>query len=156
MYNKREYGGERRRDEIDREVKEVIDKIRGLKNFAEYNIEDFSKEDGDADRVAKALARSIKASQLRRFYGYAKEIEERLSKEESWDKVDAKFWMLQPQLAYAKGRNVINDDFYQLMTSCLNKVGKEPDEEARKKSYARFMKFFEAIVAYHRYYRKGD
>lgn len=147
----RESGRNEQRSD-NRAMREVTEKIRKMKSLKEYSVEEFSKEGGDADRVSQEL-QDLTTTQLRRFYSEAKDIERLLDQGKSWKDVEGRFWRLQPQLAYAVGREEkIPQDFFKLMVSCLGKVA-VGDEEERKNNYRVFMEFFEAVVAYHRYHR---
>jgi CRISPR-associated protein Csm2 len=137
--------GERKND-----VDDVVDKIKRISNFSkELNVENFAKENGYADKIAKEL-KDLNPTQLRRFFDAVKEIENKLKTGE-WDSISEKFYLLQPQLAYAKGRRVIPARFYELMKVCLNKID-IGDDEQKKKNYERFTRFLEAIVAYQKYH----
>jgi CRISPR-associated protein Csm2 len=61
--------------------------------------------------------------------------------------------MIRPNLAYAKGRKLIPDDFFQLVSACLEKVNpKGSTEDEIKKNYDRFVELMQALVAYIKYY----
>ena len=48
-----------------------------------------------------------------------------------------------PQIAYAKGRNLITWPFYNLMKECIN-----PKKIRDKEDYKSFVSFYTAVVAY--------
>ena len=101
-------------------LEEVKNKIKGLKSLKYYEIEEFVKFDGDADEITKELGNNdIKTSQLRKFFAAVKEIEMYVKDNKIWDdKAKMDFYLLMPKLAYANGRDVISDRFFELMKVC--------------------------------------
>lgn len=101
---------------------------------------ELSKKDGDK--------KELSTSQLRRFFGELKKIQNDLKSNE------ANFIMLRPQLAYAVGRDYDDkkkgtktkiDAFYKALAHLINeKVAKN------EKQFKNFVKILEAIVAYHK------
>jgi len=131
-------------------VEEVVEKIKKISNLSEgLRVEDFAKEDGDADKIVREL-KGLNPAQLRKFFDAVKEIGDKLETGR-WEDVSEKFYLLHPQLAYARGRDVIPVKFYDLMKICLSKIDIGNDEQ-KKKSYERFTRFLEAIVAYQKYH----
>ena len=147
------YGGERRgghREEIkDSEIKEVIQKINSLQSLNQLDVKEIAKEGGYAEQVAKSL-KDLKTTQLRKLFGEIKENERKLN-EKDWKDIEADFYMIRPNLAYAKARRLVPDDFFKLMSVCMSKVDSGSDEQ-KKENYRRFVQFLEAIVAYHKYH----
>lgn len=82
----------------------------------------------------------LTTSQLRRFFGEVKR-----QQLQGYDESD--FVLLKPKLAYAVGRakeeNAKIQDFYYVIANAIDKVQNEDD-------FKRFIKIFEAIVAYHK------
>ncbi len=113
-----------------------------------------------ADKLGEYLAedsatgKKLTTSQLRKFFGEVKR--QQIS---GYNKTD--FVMLKPKLAYAVGRAkksaknepVKIEDFYKIITDAIDKVEK-CDEVNQKQAFVNFIKFFEAIVAYHKKYVK--
>lgn len=130
-------------------LKDVQDKIKGLKSLKYYEIEDFVKFDGDADNITKELKNNdIKTSQLRKFFAAVKEIEMYVKDKRVWDdKAKMDFYLLMPKLAYAKGRKVISPKFFNLMKTTMEKVGSGNKEDTLD-DFLRFVQFLEAIVAF--------
>jgi CRISPR-associated protein Csm2 len=78
-----------------------------------------------------------------------KMINQELKGEETLDRVRVNIIRLTPQLAYAKGRSLIDEDFYQISKELLSKVDSPED-------FKKFADIMEAIVAYHRYYNPKE
>jgi CRISPR-associated protein Csm2 len=132
------------------EVEEVIKRIREIDNLVDgLRVADFAKEGGYADKIAKEL-KELNPTQLRRFFDAVREIENKLETGK-WEDVSDKFYLLQPQLAYAVGRDVIPARFYELMKASLSKIDLGTDKE-KSESFKRFTQFLEAIVAYQKYH----
>lgn len=82
--------------------------------------------------------KAMTTSQLRRFYGEVKR-----QQTNGYDTSD--FVLLKPKLAYAVGRDKGTKivDFYKVMTEAMSHVSNEEE-------FNRFVKVFEAIVAFHK------
>jgi CRISPR-associated protein Csm2 len=96
----------------------------------------------------------MKTAQLRRFFGAIKSIERTIEDEKSekaWDEVEAEFYLLKPKIAYAKGRKLIPEEFYQVLKVSLNKINIGSNED-KIENFKIFVKFLESIVAYHKFY----
>lgn len=82
----------------------------------------------------------LTTSQLRKFFGEVKR-QEMIG----YHKTD--FILLKPKLAYAVGRSTDKNskikDFYEVLSEMIDQVSNE-------KEFRRFIKIFEAIVAYHK------
>jgi CRISPR-associated protein Csm2 len=130
----------------------LIVRIQNMANLTDLKIKEISEESGLAHQKAREF-KGLNTTQLRKFFAEVKYIEKELKPENSnFDNVKDKIFLLQPQLAYASGRNLIPPGFYKLMSVCLQKIDVENVAEKQKKdNYFRFTKFLEAIVAYHKY-----
>lgn len=127
-------------------VREIIQKINNTKMLSEIKAKDYADENGYADTIAKASS-DLKTTQLRKFFGAVRLIEQR----ESWDEIEVEFYLLKPKLAAAKGRGLVPDDFFDVMMALMRKVD-VGDENEKMKNFDTFINFFESIVAYHKYY----
>lgn len=138
------------------DLQRVKEKIKNLPSFKYYEVEDFVKFGGDADKITNQLKTSdIKTSQLRKFFAAIKDIELHI-KEKKWDeqaKMD--FYLLMPVLAYANGRKVISDEFFALMKISMEKVGSGKTEDTID-DFNIFVKFLEAIVAFYKFHRPNS
>lgn len=118
-------------------------KINKLNSLKEYDVDDFVRFDGDVDILTRQLKNDdIKTTQLRKFFAAVKEINLE-TKTKNWNELKVKFFLLMPKLAYAKGRKLISEDFYNLLESAMNKVQSKED-------FNRFVEFLEAIVAFYK------
>lgn len=131
------------------EEPDYIRKVRAVRSLSDVSIEEIAKEDGIAEQAAKDF-KKLKPSQLRRVFDVVKKIEADLT-DGSWSDIEADFHMIRPLLAYAKGRDLIPDDFYTLVTVAMQRVP-VGDDDQKKKNYQVFVKLLESIVAYHKYY----
>ncbi len=136
------------------DIEPVIRRIKELKQLADLPVEEISKEDGIAEKLAKDrnFRGNLKTTQLRKFFDTIVSNQERL-KSGGWDLIESDFHMIRPNLAYAKGRKLIPDDFFHLVSACLEKVNPPgTDDTQRKENYKRFVELMQALVAYIKYY----
>jgi len=147
--NRSRSGGNSYDNRDSHQEQEYITKVRGVDSLSEISIEEIAKEDGIAEMAAKNF-KGLKTTQLRRIFDAVKKIESDLA-DKSWSDVEAEFHMLRPLIAYAKGRNLIPNNFYTLITIAMQKVP-VGDDDQKKKNYRIFVKLLESIVAYHKYY----
>ncbi len=132
------------------ELQKVKEKIKNLPSLKYYEVEDFVKFDGDADKITNELRNSIKTSQLRKFFAEIKDIDIYLKDKKKWDeKAKMQFYLLMPKLAYAKGRKVIDNKFFELMKISMEKVGSGKEEDILD-DFKRFVQFLESIVAFYK------
>ena len=134
------------------EIRDIIKKIDSLQNMSELDGKTIAEENGYAESVAadRDIKKRLKTTQLRKIFDRVKTIERKLN-EDGWDAVQPNFYMLRPELAYAMARKLIPEQFFRLMDACMKQVDKGNNEQ-KKKNYAKFVSFLEAIVAYHKYY----
>ncbi|WP_297982836.1 type III-A CRISPR-associated protein Csm2 [uncultured Methanobrevibacter sp.] len=132
-------------------LREIQDKIKRLPSLKYYDIEEFVKFDGDADKLTKELGdKDIKTSQLRKFFAAIKEIELYTKEKGQWDETTkVKFYLLMPKLAYANGRDVISDRFFNFMKVVMGKVGSGKEEDTLEDFY-RLVQFLESIIAFYK------
>ncbi|MEA3323648.1 MAG: type III-A CRISPR-associated protein Csm2 [Euryarchaeota archaeon] len=134
------------------EISDIIKEIGILQNMSELDEKTIAEENGYAESVARDrdIKKHLKTTQLRRIFDRVKTIERDLN-ERGWDDVRSDFHMLRPELAYAKARKLIPEQFFRLMDACMKQVDKG-DNEQKRSNYSRFVRFLEAIVAYHKYH----
>ena len=115
------------------------------KDFKDIPVESFAGKDRWADNFMKAKHKELKINQLRNFFGEIKSIQKNpeiwKNKEELRDAVS----MLEMNLAYDFGRNVIARDFYDIITASLAKVKVEDD-------FKKFVVFIQSLIAYHKFH----
>jgi len=155
----REKGGYSQQQRREKEIDKVIEKISKMRNLDELTTKDFAATGGHADIIARELKNRLRTAQLRKFFDAVRGIEKKLKKG-SWKDIENEFYLLQPQLAYAAGRKVggqpiVPKEFYELMKTCIQKVvSEESNDEQKERNFFRFLEFFEAIVAYHKYHEE--
>ncbi len=95
----------------------------------------------EAKEFAKEISANDLTSQLRKFYGEVKRLQLN-----GYNNV--KFKLIKPKLAYAAGRNKKIIKFYEVMSDAIDKVNDQT-------SFDNFVKMFEAIIAYHKFYKEN-
>ncbi|MBQ0022684.1 MAG: type III-A CRISPR-associated protein Csm2 [Prevotellaceae bacterium] len=111
--------------------------VKFAERFGKYLGSDdiYVDEKGRKQKVEK-----LTTSQLRKFFGEVK-------RQQMVGYKETDFVLLKPKLAYAvgraKGKQSKIGDFYIVLSDMINKVTNEDD-------FKRFIKAFEAIVAYHK------
>lgn len=116
-------------------------------------IEQFAEPKQLADELADEFRAGLKPTQLRKIFHAIKAIERRFKGEDAsnqlnpQDKVD--IHMLVPELAYARGRDLIPQKFYELMRRCLS------DQKMQTVGdLLRLAQLLTAVLAYHKYHEK--
>lgn len=131
-------------------IKEITEHLTS-KTFAEIDVDLFAPEGKWASQIAEYLGNKMKVNQLRKVFGELKNIElalKRQGKKDSDDFNDPRLSLLIPQLAYAKARKLIREDFYELMKVVIG--DKKTTKIKKAGDYRRFVDFMTAIVAYHK------
>ncbi len=95
----------------------------------------------EAEQRGQQLARNLTTSQIRNIYGAVKKMQMK-------GELDThKLLMLKPKLAYAAKRHGGGvDTLKDVLTQAIDLVGND------SKKFNRFVDFFEAILAYHKFY----
>lgn len=117
-------------------------------------IEEFAEPEQLADQLAREFRTSLKPTQLRKVFHTIKAIERRFKGRgdseplNSQDKMSIR--LLIPELAYARGRELLPTKFYELMRHCLseNKLKTVGD-------FRRLAQFLTALLAYHKYHENA-
>lgn len=132
-------------------IDDVIGKIKALNTFSAIDPEFYAKENGAAHVVAKDVKKTMKITQLRKFFGHIKKIQAKYkgkSADTSIEKSD--IFLLMPELAYALGRNLISKKFYELM-----KLSLDPQKISKVKDFNCFVDFLSAVLAYYKMEKEG-
>lgn len=141
-----------KKQENNSEIDKIIKKIENVASFSKIKPKVYAGENGYAAIIAKEL-KKLNSNQLRKFFGAVRNIEK---KNEEWSDIEPELYLLKPKLAISLGRNLIPEDFFKVMNACLNKIDvgetDDDDDDEKKENFNNFVKFFEAIVAYHKYY----
>ena len=119
----------------------IVDKIKS--DIPDILSGDVEKLVEDAKQFGEYLGRGrLTTSQIRNIFSSVKRLE-------SFKKNETELLLLRPKMAYVAGRHgkrtrVIRD-LQEVMDKCIQEVRDEV-------SFKNFQDFFEAILAYHRYY----
>ena len=129
-----------------RTIQDMQNKLRGGGGLSDLiKPEDFCPEGAVADKIGGV--RELKSSQLRRIFGTIRLLERRNRGEALRDVLKdpykQRLALLGPELAYARGRNLIPRDFYQMLRSCL-----EPGHMRTVADLRRLGELLAAVVAY--------
>ncbi len=139
-------------ENYDRLISEVINDIK--KGILNLDLEEYIKPGGVCEGIAGAVGYKgkLKRSQLRKFFNEIKTIEYDLKSEEDIKKIKIRILALIPKLAYSKGRNLIDENFYEFMKTILSKVKEDMNEKNAQEVFEVFVKILESIVAYHTFH----
>ena len=129
------------------DINDVIKEINACGTLSEIRIPDFlDDETGYAHIVAKN-SKKLNTTQLRKFFAALKKMEQK----DTWEEIETEFYLLKPRMAVAVGRGNVPKNFYNVILAAMSKVDNVEDDETKMKNFDIFVKFFEAIVAYHKY-----
>lgn len=141
------------------DIRAVIRKISKPDfTFSQLAPEDFAPIDGCAYAVATKVDRGkakrrLKITQLRKLFAEIKRLEKQLKGSPDTNSLPQEFynelWLLQPELAYARGRELIDQDFFELMRVSLSR-----DKLKTVADFRRFSQFLTAVVAYSKYLKE--
>ena len=104
---------------------------------------DYKKDPNLFDTTAKTVAEKIsgtKATQMRAFYEYVIELEQR-SNTEDFSEVLPFVKMLNSKAAYSKSRKCSSDEFVEMINKCVAQVKTKDDLRV-------FKLFFEAVIGF--------
>lgn len=133
-------------------MKDIINALTKKKSFGEVSVTEFAPPDQWAEKIARDhLGKDMKTTQLRKVFTAIKQMEQKvkiLKEDASFN--DPSLFMLVPQMAYAKARGLIKNEFYEMIKSIIGdgKTGKIQTV----KDFKRFSEFMTAIVAYHKFH----
>jgi CRISPR-associated protein Csm2 len=148
-----------RHQEEQSEIKKIIGEIRKMPNLKEDNLkpEEYAVRDGWAHKIAIG-SKKVKTAQLRKFFNEIKRLHQQTKPTKDIKKISLELVKLMPELIFAKGRDVITSDFYDLLEACILKkdvTGKMVCRFEKYEEFENFVSFLEAIVAYHKAYAKA-
>ncbi len=123
----------------------VVNYLNSLNKFSEIDVENFLKHGGVCEAIGAGI--DFKTTQLRKLFHSIKSIKQEVKK--GGMKLHKLRVKLMPVLAYARGRDLIDKEFFEFSQVCLTKIQDNYDFEV-------FSEIFEAIVAYHRYYNPSN
>ncbi|AEF96785.1 type III-A CRISPR-associated protein Csm2 [Methanotorris igneus] len=125
------------------------DKLKLLDEILNVNDKNIKKFLNYAEEFANKNLKYISFTKIRKFYDYLNEIS---PEDEDWI---IKFAHLKPMVAYHYGKEKRNQGLFELkklIDAVFDKIYNENDENKRKEMFKHFKKFFEAIIAYKRFY----
>lgn len=129
------------------DINDVIVKINACNTLSDIPVKDFlDAETGYAHIVAKN-SKKLNTTQLRKFFAALKKMEQK----ETWDEIETEFYLLKPRMAVSVGRKNVPKPFYDVVLAAMAKVDNVEDDNVKMENFDIFVKFFEAIVAYHKY-----
>jgi CRISPR-associated protein, Csm2 family len=144
------------RDKVRDYYKDLIKKVNQdvEKGILNIDLEIYIKPRGICEGIAYAVGclEELKRSQLRKFFNEIKAIEYDLKSGEDVKEIKIRILTLIPKLAYAKGRKLIDENFYEFMKTILSKVKEDMNKENAQEVFEIFVKILESIVAYHTYH----
>lgn len=131
------------------DINMIKNKINKCSTLSEIPVKDFlDEEKGFAHIVAKeSIKGKLNTTQLRKFFAALKKMEQK----NTWDEIETEFYLLKPRMAVSVGRKNLPKEFYNVILVTMAKVDNVEDDELKMKNFDIFVKFFEAIVAYHKY-----
>ena len=129
------------------DINDVKNKINACGTLSEIPVKDFlDAETGYAHIVAKN-SKKLNTTQLRKFFAALKKMEQKTT----WVEIETEFYLLKPRMAVSVGRKNLPKTFYDVILVAMAKVDNVEDDDVKMKNFDIFVKFFEAIVAYHKY-----
>lgn len=131
-------------------INDVIGKINACQTLSEIPAKDFLDAETGYAHIIIAKNPTLNTTQLRKFFAALKKLEQK----DTWDEIETEFYLLKPRMAVSVGRKNLPEPFYNVILAAMAKVDNVADEEVKMKNFDVFVKFFEAIVAYHKYEEK--
>lgn len=129
------------------DIKDVTNKINNCKTLNKIDDKEFIDfETGYAFIVAKN-SKDLKPTQLRKFFSALKKMEYK----DTWAEIETDFYLLKPRMAVSAGRGNLSKSFLEVILAAMSKVDNVDSDEEKMENFDKFVKFFESIVAYHRY-----
>ncbi|WP_449243781.1 type III-A CRISPR-associated protein Csm2 [Desulfobacca acetoxidans] len=111
-----------------------------------------------AEALAKDLAadsersrnKANKRTQLRRFYDEVLRLDsEAKTRPEQWDNILPRLHMLTAKAAYARGRELVSENFVNFIRNSINQISHQDDLVV-------FANFFEALMGFYRLHRPAN
>jgi len=114
-----------------------------------------------AKRLGEQLAKSLKTNQIRKIFTEVRKIEALWERKEQRPAALRRLLMLKPKLAYQEKRqerkgNSPVKPLSQVLVAAIDIVAAAESPEAQDIYFKRFVEFFEAVLAYHKFYGGKD
>ena len=135
-------------------IKLAIEQIRKT-NLKELDLEEYIKPEGICEGIAIGIGflDALKKTQLRKFFDQIKDLEHSLKSDEDLNKIKIGVLALIPKLAYSKGRDLIDDEFYNFMKALLLRLKNDMNEkDAKEDVFEKFVNILESVLAYYTYH----
>jgi len=118
------------------------------------DIEEYIKPEGICEGIAIGIGflDALKKTQLRKFFDQIKDLEHSLKSNEDLNKIKIGVLALIPKLAYSKGRDLIDDKFYNFMKELLLRLKNDMNEKDAKDVFEKFVNILESVLAYYTYH----
>jgi len=118
------------------------------------DIEEYIKPEGICEGIAIGIGflDALKKTQLRKFFDQIKDLEHSLKSNEDLNKIKIGVLALIPKLAYSKGRDLIDDKFYNFMKALLLRLKNDMNEKDAKDVFEKFVNILESVLAYYTYH----
>jgi len=126
-------------------IKEWVSGKNGLDKLAIEYAEKFGQDLAD-NKLATA--------QIRNVFGEVRRIQMKMMDKDKWE--DSPILLLRPKLAYSAKRAVaktgVAQKFADVLSAGVKEITEGADVEDKKRRFQNFADFFEAVLAYHKYY----
>ncbi|MCS7250738.1 MAG: type III-A CRISPR-associated protein Csm2 [candidate division WOR-3 bacterium] len=136
-----------------KKIQEITERIKNMPDLTEENLkpEDYAVPNGFAHHIARE-SKKIKTAQLRKFFNEIKRLQRETKSSRDIGKVKMELIKMIPELVFATGRELITNDFYNLLEACILKEekGKMVCRFEKYEEFENFVSFLEAIVAYYK------
>ena len=111
----------------------------------------------EARALAKQAARDLKASQVRKIFTEVRKIEALWEQREKRQAALRRLIMLKPKLAYQEKRQESKNTsplkpLSAALTAAIDVVANEQNADKQDEYFRNFVDFFEAVLAYHKYF----
>jgi len=128
-------------------VQDVRTRLAGLARMSYLTPDEFAEEGGLADVVARELGNNLKPTQLRKVFTEIKRVRVQVTKAQPGAPFErASLLKLMPTLAYAVGRKLLPEEFYEILKLILGRQRVQTNAD-----FVRTADFVEAVLAYHKY-----
>ena len=129
------------------DIREVINIINNCEMLKEISDKDFLDYETGYAYIVAENSKKLKTTQLRKFFGALKKMEQKTG----WSEIETEFYLLKPRMAVATGRDHVPKQFLNVIMAAMSKVDNVESDDLKLENFDKFVKFFEAIVAYHKY-----
>lgn len=129
------------------DINDVVNTINNCKTLSEIPDKDFFDFETGYAYVVAENSKRLKTTQLRKFFRALKKMEQK----DTWGEIETDFYLLKPRMAVASGRGNVPKQFLGVVMAAMSKVDNVESDEEKMVNFDKFVKLFEAIVAYHKY-----